>query len=121
MTRTNRGIRYATQAARMSVHNRRVGAALMFGPKLVAIGWNNDRTHPLQDTYNSMQHAELNCLIGLHKLDITKGVLYIVRLLRDDSRAMSKPCESCTRFLKAVGIRKVYYSYDATKIRMENI
>lgn len=94
MNRIDRGLHYARKAALLSKHGRRVGAALFMGNRLVAVGWNSKRTHPKQDTYTNMQHAELNCLIGLHKLDVSKGTLYVVRVLKSGELAMSKPCDA---------------------------
>jgi hypothetical protein len=51
-------------------------------------------------------HAEHRCV---KKMDVG-GVVYVARVLRDGSLAMSKPCPDCERSLRGRGIKKVYYS-----------
>ena len=38
------------------------------------------------------------------------SIVAVARLLSDDSWAMSRPCESCQRLLKRVGVKVVYYT-----------
>ena len=38
------------------------------------------------------------------------SVVAVVRILRDHSLAMAKPCNSCEKLLKRAGIKRVHYS-----------
>lgn len=40
------------------------------------------------------------------------SIVFVSRNLHNGDSAMSKPCKSCQRILKSVGVKKVYYTTD---------
>ena len=51
-------------------------------------------------------HAEAR----LAKKLTPNSVVFVCRTTKNGENAMAKPCESCQRILKSVGVKKVYYS-----------
>jgi len=75
--------------------------------KIVSKGFNKLKTHPkLHKEYGYYSiHAECDAVLRASKGD----TLVVVRILRDDSLACSKPCVKCLTFLRDHGIKKVIY------------
>lgn len=110
MSRISRGIKYAIRAAKLSVCDMRVGAAIFRGPCLISIGWNIGRTHPKSRTRNNCQHAEFSALIGTTKSAIAGCDIFVVRVSKLNNLRMAKPCDFCSRLIGAAGIRRVYFT-----------
>lgn len=119
---------YAKSAALMSGYPRvRVGCVAMYGNKVISIGFNMEKTHPLQKYYNKYRnfqeytnvhhrlHAEVNCLSQIMDMDINwrKVDLYIYRLCISREHGVSRPCPSCMRLIQDLGIKNIYYTTDA--------
>lgn len=96
----------------------RVGAVLVRQKHVFGAGFNRPfhpylhrgkvkKLHP-----NMGFHAEVAASYSL-EFDVMKDTtLYVVRLRKDNSVGMAKPCVSCHAFLKACGIKRVVYSQD---------
>lgn len=55
-------------------------------------------------------HAEMNCLIH-NGLDNSEDCdIMIIRIRRDNSLGMAKPCQSCENALRYAKIRNVHYT-----------
>src|SRR5678816_4513466 len=55
-------------------------------------------------------HAESSAIFSLGLDNCYGKDLYVVRVKRDGSTAMAKPCTQCQRLIKDVGIKEVYYT-----------
>ena len=100
----------AVKAAHLSgLHKYYVGAALFRKNRLIALGWNIRKTHPLCPTSKS-QHAEFNVMVGLAKEDIKGSTLYVARVGRGGRIRMSRPCKDCENFLSMLGLGKIFYT-----------
>lgn len=90
--------------------------------RIISSGINSTKTHPIQKKYNAERfdvnigthslHAELDALLPLLKedIDFSKVELYTYRELADGTMAMSRPCPSCMKLIKDLGIRNIYYT-----------
>lgn len=110
----NRYFLLAKKVALLSNHKFRMGAVLVHRHKVVSIGNNNYKTHPLQINHHtgsigSSVHAELNCLLNAHPEHKRNADIYIVRLLSNNELGKSKPCRNCSRLLINEEIRRVVY------------
>lgn len=98
------------------------GCVVSDGHRIISSGHNTKRTHPLQkelnkerfqvDTPHSL-HAESMALIPLmNRKDINwkKCKLYVYRELKNGDIALSRPCPSCEKLIKTLGIRNVFYT-----------
>lgn len=89
--------------------------------RIISSGVNSTKTHPIQKKYNKERfdedtthslHAELDALLPLLKedIDFSKVEVYTYRELYDGTMAMSRPCPSCMKLIKDLGIRNIYYT-----------
>lgn len=111
-----------------------VGCVAVFQNQIIAIGYNCNKTHPLQMFYNKYRirsnlilpklHAEMSCINQLKNLHInfSKVKLYIYRIGNDKEFRMARPCPACMAAIKDLGIRDIYYTTDDGYVyeRIEN-
>lgn len=101
------------------VASSRHTAAVVYKNKIIAVGCNSTKTHPIQAKYgrNSKSiylHAEVHAmikataLIGVDKLRYCD--LYVIRLGKKGELLNSKPCSGCQRMIDDLQFRKVYHS-----------
>jgi len=55
-------------------------------------------------------HAEVDALRGVHWKGRGKCVMVVVRIKRDGSLGMSKPCSNCRRALAPLRFKSIWYS-----------
>lgn len=97
----------------------RMAAIIVKRNRLLGIGWNSRKTHPLQYAFSKSHlkislHAEIDAIIDAlrthEEKDLNGASIFVARVLRNGSRAIAKPCPICQRALKAYGIRGIYYT-----------
>ena len=122
---TRRAYKYLQKAvtiAERSTSRARLGAVLVSKNRVVGLGFNQmKKTHPKQERFNTMEepiglHAEVHACIGVPTPHLQGSTLYIARLLKNGNLAMSKPCESCRRFLIFAEVRRVIYTISNSEI-----
>lgn len=113
----------AMQLARAGdrVGGARIGALLVIGNRVVAMGQNMLKSHPMQKRFGKnpeaiYQHAEINCLVNFLRSndpkELTKATLYVGRVYGEDMEhvGLAKPCCGCSHAIEHFGIRKVVHS-----------
>jgi deoxycytidylate deaminase len=106
----------AENLALCSPDNFRVGAILVRGGNIISTGFNKGwKSHPIQasmypDRGWKAAHAEIDALRGLRPYDVLGSSIFVVRLRKDGTRALARPCFKCFEVLTQYGIKKVYYS-----------
>lgn len=106
-------------------HKQKLGAIIVYKNQILSVGWNMEKTMPMQKKYNSLRnfdvdiypnraHAEmvaLNRLIKTHGKDIdySKCAIFVYRN-KLGKRGLARPCPACEAALRDVGIRNVYYT-----------
>lgn len=104
-------------------HGTKVGAVVVEGKRILSTGFNSQKTRPLQQRYNvyrqfesperavARTHAETDALSPLigKELDWSKIDLYVYREKRTGESGCSRPCPSCSRLIKELGLRNIYY------------
>lgn len=107
-------------------HRAPVGCIAVIGNKVVATGFSQQRTHPMQQHYNRYRdfpyqqnieaklHAEIAMLSSFRHFDIpwSKADVYIYRICRSRPHGIAAPCESCAMALADAGIKRVFYTTD---------
>lgn len=103
----------------------KVGAVAVFKGTVIAKGYNKNKTHPLQEKYNSYRydtnsnhyypskiHAEMEVVSKIRNLDIdfSRIVIYVYRETKTGKLAIARPCKACTAALKDLGIKTVCYT-----------
>ena len=101
-----------------------VGAVLIYKHRIASSSCNSQRTHPLQQKLNKERfeeetpaklHAEVSCLLpllGNKDIKWRDCELYVYREYKKGGLAMSRPCPSCQKLIKDLGIRIVHYTTD---------
>lgn len=113
----------AKAVSELSDHEQyKIGAVVVSKHRIISSGFNHhNKTHPLQKRYNRFrfegdavhtQHAELAALLPLIKenTDLSNATLYIHREHKDHTLACARPCKSCMKLIRDVGIRRVFYT-----------
>jgi len=107
----------AAKTALRSDSKFRLGAVLAKRNRAISWGWNDmRRTHPIMREYNYDKawvpgvHAEIDACLGVDRDDLNNADVYVVRIRKDGSYGLAKPCLICTRILKSMGISRAYYS-----------
>lgn len=106
----------AIQQAKQSNMDVRVGAVLVRQKHVLGAGYNR-KDHPF--LYKG-KVKRLHTNFGLHAevaachsiVSAKEGTVYVVRLRKDYSIGMAKPCLSCQGYLRIVGIKRVIFSDD---------
>lgn len=114
----------AKEMSQLSNFSRaRVGAVVISGKRILSASCNSTKTRPLQFYYNkyrnfedyknsnSCEHAEISALSPLigKEIEWDKVSIYTYRELKNGKRGCSKPCEACSKLIKELGIKTVYY------------
>lgn len=90
--------------------------------RIISSASNSTKTHPIQKKYNKERfdtdsskhslHAEVAALLPLMKedIDFSKVEIYTHRNYANGKVAMSRPCPSCMKLIKDLGIKKIHYT-----------
>ena len=103
-----------------------VGCVAVYHGTIIGVGYNSNKTHPLQKYYNRYReeegndhfapklHAEIDCINSIRGMDITfsKVKLYIYRICQDRPHGLARPCPSCMAAIRDLGSREIYYTTD---------
>ena len=102
-----------------------IGCVVALKGKVLNASFNSEKTHPLQKIFNKQRfscdntphslHAEIHALALLQNEDIDwKNVtVYIGRKRRKDGEnGMARPCPTCMRMMKELGIKHIIYTTD---------
>lgn len=103
----------------------KIGCVVALKGAVIARGWNGDKTHTVQDKYNSYRykdskgkympskcHAEISALSKIKYLDADFGKIeiFIYRELKSGQTALARPCPSCMAMIRDLGIKKIHYT-----------
>lgn len=115
----------AKQVAEMSDFKKcKIGCVVVYKGKIIGMGFNTNKTHPLQKEYNKLRfkgdsnphsmHAEIHALMPLRNTDIewNKVSIYVYRISKKypGCPALSRPCPSCMAYMKSLDIKNIYYT-----------
>jgi deoxycytidylate deaminase len=112
------------------VASARFATAIVLKKRVISVGTNRKKTHPLQSKYskNPMAiciHAENDAIIKAlrgHTIDdLKKATMYIVRVKKASKSAknmslgLARPCSGCQQSIAAYGLKHIVYSNDDGK------
>lgn len=123
---TRRENRYMDVARAISktsdYHGAKLGCVVAYNKNILSVASNSEKTHTLQKVYNKFRnfnpdeasnklHSEIHALSWLigKPINWSKIELYIYRELKNGQPAISKPCEACSKLIKDLGIKTVFY------------
>lgn len=105
-----------------------IGCVAVYKNQILSVGYNTNKTHPIQKKYNIYRdmeydnlepmpklHAEMMCLLGLKDMDInfSKVKLYIYREDHNGNIANCRPCAACMKLIDRLGIKRIYYTTES--------
>lgn len=118
----------AKEISYLSDYNRiHIGCVAVYKNQVLAVGYNTNKTHPLQNKYNkyrnmtyentepkSSLHAEMSCLMQIKDMDIdfSKVELYVYRENKNGNLSMCRPCRACMKMIDDLRIKKIHYTTD---------
>ena len=105
--------RIANTTARKSKHKRMVAAVIIFGSKIISLGYNKTKTHPLVRKFSKQGtiHAEIDAILKVSNEEILKKCdIFVYRINKKGICKISKPCPLCTQVLHMYGIKKAYWT-----------
>ena len=119
----------AKAVSKLSDYKRvKMGAVAVYNHRIISSGCNSDKTDPLQKKLNIERfsedakhsvHAELKCLKPLMEdksIDFSRVSLYVYREFKNGDLALARPCKSCEKLIKSLGIKKIYYTGNGSYI-----
>lgn len=123
----NRFFERTRDVARMSTyHKHHIGCIAVYKGNIIAKGYNQEKTHPMQSYYNRYRslnkancgvmlpkvHAEIACLSAIKNMNInfSKVKLFIYRPMISKDYGMARPCPACMKAIKDLGIKDIYYT-----------
>lgn len=132
MKSVNNGILHtlAKVAAANPNPTEKLAAAIVCRNRIISIGMNSMKTHPLQAKYGKnvhavFLHAEIaaikNALREIEVDDFSKCDIYIARIKKEKPFSkkfvwgLAKPCSGCERAIAEFGLKRVIYTCDNGK------
>lgn len=132
MKNVNNGILHtlAKVAAANPNPQEKMAAAIVQRNRIISVGINSMKTHPLQAKYGKNKHAVFlhaeiaaikNALREIEVDDFAKCDIYIARIKKERPFTkkyvwgLAKPCCGCERAIAEFGIKRVIYTCDNGK------
>ena len=94
----------------------RHSAAIVHRNKIISIGHNKRKTHPLMlkfqhRSFKILLHAEIDAISKVRNKNLLKdSEMYVSRLSKGNNILNSEPCETCKKAIRFYGINKVYWT-----------
>jgi deoxycytidylate deaminase len=125
--KTNKAyFRAAKAVSELSDYPRhKLGCVIVKGHRVISSGHNHKhKCNPLQAKLDTEKygvecpgklHAEIMALLPLirDKIDLRNASIYIHRQHKDGTLAMAKPCSSCQKMIRQLGIKKIFYTIES--------
>ena len=94
----------------------KIGACIYQGNKLLAIGVNSYKTHPLMRLLGpnlKTLHAEVAAIARVKdKTKLIGASIFVFRYDKRTGQALCKPCPICAEIIRFFGIKKVSYTVE---------
>jgi deoxycytidylate deaminase len=110
--------------------SRHLGCVIVYKNRIISVGWNCDKQHPLQKKYNKERgfnttncknslHAEIHALIKCQGVDVdwSKTTVFVYREFANGKTALARPCRACMKAIIDRGIKHICYTTDTGYIR----
>lgn len=94
-------------------HSHKLGCIIVKGNKILGTGFNVLKTHPHSPHSYKSIHAEYMAVISAN-YEVEGATAYIFREQKNGTLAMSRPCESCWKYLTKCGVKKVVYTFEGS-------
>src|SRR3990172_3125042 len=103
----------AIREAEKSQCNYRLGSVVV-KKRILGRACNIYKTHPLTNERPHARvkgvHAEIAACLNAPRSQVEGSDIYVVRILKDNSLALARPCDICYDVLSRFGINRVFYT-----------
>jgi deoxycytidylate deaminase len=96
-----------------------IGSVIVDSGRIISIGINTRRSHPLQHHYAHLVgrpekiylHAEMHAIVQAKSFrNLYRPEIYVFRKNRQGQLAMARPCPICMQAIKDCGITRIHYT-----------
>lgn len=101
--------RMAKLASGLSEYKIQIGCAIFRGNRLIGIGTNKLKTHPLIESGHVSMHAEQHAILT-SKADLYGATIVVYRELKNGTPALAKPCSMCMEMIIGAGFGRLMYT-----------
>mgnify|MGYP001600492280 CR=1 FL=1 len=112
--------KFASTMARKSQSKWKVGSCLTKKRKIISGGYNQRKSHPFTLTLRNKLikglHSEMHAVLGVEPDNLIGTSIYVVRIRRNNSIGMAKPCGECYRLLAKVGVKQAFFTTEVGEI-----
>lgn len=104
-------------------YKQHIGCVVVYKKHIISVGFNSNKTHPIQKLYNKERfledttphslHAEITALLFLKDNKDIKWSdveIYTYRENKHGELRLSRPCKSCMALIRELGIKKIHYT-----------
>lgn len=116
-------VKLAERNALHSDMRTRIGAVVSKRKKVLGTGFNKPKTHPKTNGHpykpNAGLHAEMSACLGIDVSDLVGATVTVVRIKKDGSWGLARPCNGCCQFLRKLGLARMVYSTGQQRICAE--
>lgn len=97
-----------------SVYRVRVGAVIFNGHRIIGIGHNINRTHPMTRKYfcHGTLHAEIVAALSSTPEDLVGSSIFVYRMTKSGHPAFAMPCPQCAQILRDFRVKMAYWTTD---------
>ena len=90
-----------------------LGAVISRKGRVLGTGCNRRKTHTRSPSPWRYLHAEIDAALGIPVQELYGAHVYVYRALASGRPGLSRPCVHCARYLRGLGISRVYYTTDS--------
>jgi len=105
----NKYLEMAIELAETSKCRHKHGCVVVSRGRVIAQATNKKVGDPGTQWRRSYIHAEFAALIAAGK-NAKGSKVYVARVMKDGTPALSKPCKKCERYLKRYGVSEVVWT-----------
>jgi deoxycytidylate deaminase len=111
------------------------GAIITKSSKILSRGFNNPRSH-FMSINSTCLHAEMDVILSyctnilhinidhrrknIYVPQLSKCILWVVRVSKTNTLTESKPCSDCLSFIKRIGVKKIAYTNKEGNLVLQN-
>lgn len=117
-------LKAALEECEKSTFHPRIGAVVFKGKRILGRGHNEIRSSTLSMKHRNWHeslHAEQAALLNLDWSTLSGCSILVLRYNKHGELGLCKPCPMCSKLIKYVGIKSVYYSDDNGQIICEKV
>lgn len=117
-------LKLAIAESSKSTYDYKIGAVVFKGKRIFGSGHNGIRSSAISMKYKNWEeslHAEQAALLNLDWNKLKGCSILVYRTNRLGKVGMAKPCPMCSKLIKYVGIKNIYYSNERGEIVMEKV